>query len=66
VLLLAFGTAPGPARACAVCWGGDPGSLFAYFLTGVVLSALPLSMLGAFVLWVRHRARHPGSGSPPA
>jgi hypothetical protein len=57
-LLLAFpALAPGVALACAVCGGGNPANRFAFFLSTLVLSLLPLGLfLGGF-LWLRSRLR---------
>jgi hypothetical protein len=54
-----FVLAPELARACAVCGAGadEDASRIAYLVTTIVLSALPLAMLGGFLLWLRARAR---------
>ena len=50
--------APGTARACAVCMGGAGDRAETGFLLGsLFLSALPLVLVGAIVLWIRRRAR---------
>jgi len=51
--------APELARACAVCGAGagEDGSRIAYLVTTIVMSALPLLLIGGFLLWVRARAR---------
>ncbi len=51
--------APELARACAVCGAGadEDQSRTAYLLTTVVLSALPLAMLGGVLLWLRRQQR---------
>jgi hypothetical protein len=57
LLLLGLGLAPGVARACAVCGGGNPANRFAFFVSTMVLSLLPLGLfLGGF-LWLRSRLR---------
>jgi hypothetical protein len=50
---------PELARACAVCGGGadEDGSRTAYIVTAVVLSVLPVSVVGGFVLWLRRLHR---------
>ena len=54
-----FVLVPELARACAVCGAGadEDASRIAYLVTTIVLSALPLVMLGGFLLWLRARAR---------
>ncbi len=56
-----FGLALGPevARACAVCGAvaDEDGSRTAYIVTTVILSALPLGLVGGFVLWLRRLHR---------
>jgi hypothetical protein len=57
LLLLGLGLAPGVALACAVCGGGNPANRFAFFVSTMVLSLLPLGLfLGGF-LWLRSRLR---------
>jgi hypothetical protein len=50
---------PELARACAVCGAGadEDGSRTAYIVTAVVLSVLPVSVVGGFVLWLRRLQR---------
>jgi hypothetical protein len=50
---------PEIARACAVCGGGadEDGSRTAYIVTAVILSVLPVSVVGGFVLWLRRLHR---------
>ena len=54
-----FVLVPELARACAVCGAGadEDASRIAYLVTTIALSALPLVMLGGFLLWLRARAR---------
>lgn len=53
LLLLA---APSAALACAVCGTSGPtDNGWAYFAMTIVLSALPLGMIGGVVFWVRRR-----------
>jgi hypothetical protein len=51
--------APELAHACAVCGAGadEDQSRTAYLLTTLVLSALPLGMLGGVLLWLRRQHR---------
>ncbi|MEN8158658.1 MAG: hypothetical protein ABFS41_01155 [Myxococcota bacterium] len=58
-LVLAAVLAPELARACAVCGavGDEDGSRVAYITTTVILSALPLCLLGGFALWIRRLHR---------
>ncbi len=50
---------PELARACAVCGAGadEDGSRTAYIVTAVVLSVLPVGVVGGFVLWLRRLHR---------
>jgi hypothetical protein len=59
--------APELARACAVCGAGadEDQSRTAYLVTTLVLSALPLSMFGGFLLWLRAKARRRSLTVPP-
>jgi hypothetical protein len=58
-LVLALVLLPEWARACAVCGAGadEDGSRTAYIVTAVVLSVLPVSVVGGFVLWLRRLHR---------
>jgi len=48
---------PSPVEACAVCGlGSAQDNGLAYFAMTVVLSALPLVMIGAVGLWIYRRA----------
>jgi hypothetical protein len=47
---------PAPALACAVCGAGGTGdNAWAYTVMSVVLSLLPLAMIGGTVYWVARR-----------
>jgi hypothetical protein len=69
-LILLLGLAlPRVAPACAVCFSGRDESRTAYVLTTVLLSALPLLLVGGFVWWARRRWRalqQDGDGQSPA
>jgi hypothetical protein len=50
--------APEVALACAVCTGNDPLAVSRAMLKGtVLLSLLPLALIGGVVLYLRRRAR---------
>jgi hypothetical protein len=56
--LLVLGLAsPRLAAACAVCFSGSDDTRFAYLFTTVLLSVLPLAVLGVFVGWARWRVK---------
>jgi hypothetical protein len=59
--------APEVARACSVCGAGrEDETRVAFLVTTLVLSVLPLAMLGALLAWVRWRVRHrPEAGREP-
>ncbi len=48
---------PTGAFACPVCYGGSEGPLFTYFVTGVLMSLLPLGMIGVVGLWYLRSTR---------
>jgi len=55
VLWIAIGflaVLPDAASACSVCYGGAEESRKAFLFTTVLLSMLPVGMLGAFAWWV--------------
>ena len=54
---LALLLGPAPAVACSVCYGGSEGSLLAYFITGVLMSVLPLGMIAAIGVWYLRSTR---------
>jgi hypothetical protein len=54
--LIALGLAPRLASACAVCFSGRDETRAAFLLTSILLSALPLLMIGSLVWWLRRRA----------
>ncbi len=49
---------PGLARACSVCVGGTNDQTQTGFVAGsLLLSILPLALIGGIALWIRGRAR---------
>ena len=49
---------PGPAEACAVCMSGREDEVqLAFILTTLLMSVLPLIVVGGFVWWLRRRLR---------
>jgi len=48
---------PDASAACSVCYGGAEESRKAFLFTTVLLSVLPLSMIGALAWWVWRSAR---------
>lgn len=57
-LAAALGVALGPAAAgaCPVCVGQDP-TLSAFFTTALLMSVLPLAMIGGLLFWMSRRSR---------
>ena len=55
VLLLVL--APDLAHACPGCIDLKTKNRVAFFVTTIVLSLLPLGMVGGMVVWLRRRAR---------
>ena len=47
---------PEMAGACAVCFSGRDETRAAFLATTLLLSVLPLAMVGALVFWLRRRA----------
>ena len=54
--LAAFVLAPQISAACAVCFSSGDENRLAFTVTTVFMTALPLSMIGGGVLWLRRRA----------
>jgi len=54
---------PSPALACSVCFWGKSNSMVAYVGTAVLLSLLPLALLGGIAVWIRRQVR--AGGRPP-
>lgn len=48
--------APETAGACTVCFSGRDETRAAFLATTLLLSVLPLAMIGALVFWLRRRA----------
>jgi di/tricarboxylate transporter len=53
---------PDAAAACAVCYGGAEESRKAFLFTTVLLSLLPIGMIGTLAWWVWRSVRE-GEGS---
>jgi len=49
---------PSSVQACAVCFSGNQETLNAYYGTAIVLSILPLAMVGGIVYWVYKKYKH--------
>ena len=56
-LLTTSGLTPAVALACAVCGGGNPANRFAFFVSTMALSLLPLGLFVGGLLWLRSRIR---------
>ena len=54
--------APGGAWGCPACYGGNEGPLLTYFITGVLLSVLPLGLIGAVGVWFYRQTSPPRTG----
>lgn len=53
----AIAVLPDAAAACSVCFSGAEESRKAFLFTTVLLSLLPISMIGALAWWVWRSAR---------
>ncbi len=53
---------PAVARACPVCFDANEQNRAAFIVTTILLSTLPLAMVGVIVLWIRDSARGPEAG----
>lgn len=49
--------APEASQACAVCFSGRDETRVAFLVTTILMTLLPLAMIGALVLWLRQRVR---------
>jgi di/tricarboxylate transporter len=56
-LLLCAVLSPDAASACSVCFGGAEESRKAFLFTTVLLSMLPIGMIGALAWWVWRHAQ---------
>jgi hypothetical protein len=58
LLVAAAAALPRAAEACAVCMSGREDDTSRAFLLGtLLLSTLPLALIGGLALWIRRRAR---------
>jgi len=55
---------PDAASACSVCYGGDEESRKAFLFTTVLLSLLPIGMIGALA-WIVWRSAKAADGEDP-
>jgi len=53
VIVVVLGLIPASAFACPVCFSGSPKIRMAFFGTTILLSLLPLGMIGAGVAWLK-------------
>jgi hypothetical protein len=57
-VVLVLACSPARLLACPVCGlGGTADNTWAYAAMTVVLSAVPLGMIGGIVLWIRRHSR---------
>ncbi len=56
-LLMALVLAPQISDACAVCFSSSDENRMAFALTTILLTALPLVMIGSATFWLRRLAR---------
>lgn len=45
------------AHACAVCFSSTGSNRLFYFLTTILLTFLPLTMIGGVIYWIKRRVR---------
>lgn len=57
VAAILLGLAPLDAAACAVCFDTTAENRMAFMVTTVILSLLPLGMVGGAGVWLRRRSR---------
>jgi hypothetical protein len=55
--LVVLALLPSEALACPVCFDANDESRIAFLQTAIVLTALPLGIVGATGLWFRRRIR---------
>ncbi len=48
-------TVPNVVLACPVCWNPREDSRLAFLWTAIVMSLLPLGLVGGLVVWLRRR-----------
>ena len=58
-----FFVLPNGALACAVCFSGTQESMFAFYLTTILLIFLPFSMIIGIIIWLK-RKRNINSPQP--
>ena len=56
---------PEAAAACSVCYGGAEESRKAFLFTTVLLSLLPIGMIGGIGWWVWRRVREDEAAAEP-
>ena len=57
LLLVCLLAMPSLVEACAVCSDGEKQNAMAFFWTTVLLTALPLGLLGGMIRWVQKRSK---------
>ncbi len=53
---------PALGEACPVCFSGSPRVRIAFFVTTILMSLLPLAMIGVGIAWVVRSGRLAASG----
>jgi hypothetical protein len=71
LVLVLLAAAPSLANACPVCFDPRDENRAAFLATTAFMSLLPLGMVAALGLWLRHRIRSQraadaDTGTPPA
>jgi hypothetical protein len=61
--LLTFGLAS-PTLACPVCGFGQDGTASAYLMTAVLMSSMPLIMVGGIIYYLVHRTNQVPDDTP--
>ena len=61
---LAIAASPDSASACSVCYGGGEESRKAFLFTTLLLSMLPITMIGGLAWWVWRHARDAERADP--
>lgn len=57
VIAFVVALTPAVARACPVCFDPNEENRWAFIVTTVLLSTLPLLMVGGIALWIRDTSR---------